>query len=293
MKILVTGATGFIGRAFCLEAVRRGNRILALTRNPEAQIAPGVETAAGTLADTPWEQVARFAPDAALHLAWTAEPGVYLHSPENETWLMQSKAWFQRLFDLGIPYVAGTGTCIEYAASASPLSEDASPLDPQFPYSRAKVALFNWLREHAPREWTWFRVFFPYGAGEHANRYTSIMVRQLRDGKAITMNTPRSIRDYVEIRDAATALVTAMEHRMGGAVNIGSGHGARVEELALEIARLVHADAGLVQNNPFAPPDPSPVILADMTRLRNVGWRPVISLAQGLQRLVDSPAARN
>jgi len=293
MKILVTGATGFIGRAFCLEAVNRGHQILALTRESQALIIPGVETALGSLAATPWDQVARFAPDAALHLAWTAEPGVYLRSPENETWLMQSKEWFQRLFDLGIPYVAGTGTCIEYAPSAAPLNEGTSALSPQFPYSRAKVALFDWLREHAPQSWAWFRVFFPYGAGEHANRYTSIMVRDLRAGKAITMNTPQSIRDYVEIRDAASALATAMEQRMEGAVNIGSGQGVRVVELANEIARLVRADESLLQINPSALPDPCPVILADVTRLRKAGWRPETSLRDGLQRLVDSLAARN
>ncbi len=288
MKILVTGVTGFLGRAFCFEAVRRGHRLLALTRDPGMQTSPGIEIARGSLEETPWEQVAAFAPEAALHLAWIAEPGVYLNSPENEVWLHQSKAWFQRLFDLGVPYVAGTGTCIEYAASNSPLVEERSPLGPLHPYSKAKVALFEWLGEHAPAGWAWFRVFFPYGAGEHAGRYTSQMVRQMREGKKISMNTPDSIRDYIEVTDAATAFCHAIEAGLRGAVNIGTGTGVSIGCLARQLASLLGADENLLGRNPAALPDSMPCIVADTGRLKASGWQVKTSLAQGLQRLIDS-----
>lgn len=293
MKIFVTGGTGFIGRAFCQEAARRGHQLMALARDPQAQIVPGIEIAAGSLVEPPWDKVARFAPDAVLHLAWTAKPGVYLNSPENTVWLEQSKAWFQRLFELGVPYVAGTGTCIEYASSASALNEERSPLEPLFPYSKAKVALCEWLRQHAPANWAWFRVFFPYGAGEHANRYTSVMARQLREGKVISINNPHSVRDYLEVRDAASALVTALEHRLTGPVNIGSGRGVTIAAIAHQVARMLKADEALVRHNPTAAVDPSPVIVADIARLEAVGWQPVVAIADGLQRLVDSLPARN
>lgn len=288
MKIFVAGATGFIGRAFCHEAVQRGHQILALTRDPAAQIAPGVEVAVGSLTKTPWEQVARFAPEAALHLAWIAEPGVYLNSPENELWLEQSKIWFSRLIDLGVPFIAGTGTCIEYGPSSEPLDELTSPLAPQFPYSNAKVALYEWLSGLAGVDWAWFRVFYPYGAGEHPNRYTSIMARQLREGGTLSMNTPQSVRDYIEIRDVASAMCQAIETRAMGALNIGTGYGVTIREIAQELARLLRVDANLVKDNPSAAPDPMPCILANATRLGQMGWKPRISLVEGLQRLIDS-----
>lgn len=288
MKILVTGATGFIGRAFCQEAVRRGHQILALTRDPAAQITPGVEIAVGSLAETPWKQVARFAPDAALHLAWIAEPGVYLNSPENEVWLEQSKSWFRRLIEFGVPYIAGTGTCIEYAASNEPLNEETSPLAPQFPYSKAKVALFEWLQALPAVDWTWFRVFYPYGVGEHPNRYTSIMARELRSGNTLSMNTPDSVRDYIEISDVASAFCHGLESRLPGAVNVGTGKGATIESIGRHMARLTQADETLIQRNPNARPDETPLIVAETGRLRQTGWKPQTGLIQGLQRLIDS-----
>lgn len=292
MKIFVTGATGFIGRAFCRAATARGHSILALSRDAQADMGPSVEVAVGSLANTPWDKVKCFAPDAALHLAWIAEPGVYLHSADNVVWLEQSKVWFRQLLDLGTPYIAGTGTCIEYARSSEPLNEVHSALDPQFPYARAKVALYEWLRDHGGASWAWCRIFYPYGASEHPNRFTSSMIRQLRAGQPVVMNTPNSVRDYIHVEDVATALCQAIETRTGGAINVGTGQGITIEALARQLASLLHADPELVQKNAAAAPDPLPCIVADAERLRQTGWQPQMAIRDGLQRLIDSMPLR-
>jgi|UniRef100_UPI00378340EF nucleoside-diphosphate-sugar epimerase len=288
MKIFVTGATGFIGRAFCAEAIRRGHRLLALTRDPAAQIAADVEVAIGSLSETPWDQVTRFAPEAALHLAWIAEPGVYLKSPENEVWLEQSKAWFRKLMELGVPYLAGTGTCIEYAPSTEPLNEEQSPLAPQFPYSKAKAALCEWLRGHATGDWAWFRIFYPYGPGEHANRVCTSLLTSLRTGRPLALRTPDSVKDYLYIDDLAEALCVAMEGRHTGAINIGSGRGVAIRDLAALMAELTNASPQLVRQAAELAHDSSPVTVADMRRLKQAGWCPKTSLKDGLQHLIDS-----
>jgi nucleoside-diphosphate-sugar epimerase len=288
MRILVSGASGFIGRAFCQEACRRGHRILALSRDSSAlcQALPDVEVAQGSLADTPWDVVSRFAPEAALHLAWIAEPGVYLNSPDNEIWLQQSKDWFQRLIELGVNYVVGTGTCIEYAPSAQPLHEDDTPLGPQFPYSKAKAALFEWMRGLADVDRAWFRIFYPYGSGEHPNRYTSVMVRQLRAGSPLAINTPNSVRDYIEVRDVASGLCIALEARVTGALNIGTGTGVTISHIARSISRLLGADERLVQEKNPPTIDPVPSLIANAAKLRQTGWRPEVGLEEGLERLI-------
>jgi dTDP-6-deoxy-L-talose 4-dehydrogenase (NAD+) len=293
MKIFVSGASGFVGRAFCQEALRRGHHILALSREPTAvqQALPEVEVARGSLADTPWDVVSSFAPEAVLHLAWIAEPGVYLGSPENETWLQQSKVWFQRLIDMDVAYLAGAGTCIEYAASSEPLREHDSPLAPQFPYSRAKAALFEWLQAQDSVAWGWFRIFYPYGQGEHPNRFTSIMARQLREGKTLSINTPDSVRDYIEIRDVASAICLAMEARVTGPLNIGTGQGITISHLANGLASLLGAANELVQSNAGAGLDPMPCIVADTARLKQLGWRPSVCLEDGLARLAAANSA--
>lgn len=291
MRIFVTGATGFIGRAFCRAALDRGHRLLALCRSADTGLPPEIEFAAGTMADVPWAQVKQFAPDAALHLAWAATPGLYLSSLENEMWLEWSKTWFRGLYEMGVPHIAGTGTCIEYAASTALLNETSSCLKPTFPYSRAKAALFEWLRDaqvNVSAVWTWFRVFYSYGPGEHPDRIGSSLVRHLRAGESVALRTPHSVKDYIFVEDVAFAMCQAIESGLSGPVNVGTGEGISVEELAGQIAELLHADTGLLRHAPELSEDPTPVVIADNRRLRSIGWSPRTSLNEGLQRLIDS-----
>ena len=89
MKILVTGATGFIGSAFAKLALGQGHEIGGMmlpTEQPPAHV-PVTDRMVwikGTLADLPWRDLEAFKPDACVHFAWIATPGVYLESPENE-----------------------------------------------------------------------------------------------------------------------------------------------------------------------------------------------------------------
>lgn len=296
MRILVTGATGFIGRAFCQAACRRGHELVALCRDPRAAAAASavmlpsaVELLQGSLEDTPWAEVERNPPDAVLHLAWTAEPGVYLHSPENQRWLEQSRDWFRRMKALGVKRIAGTGTGIEYAASLEPLNESTSPLSPVFPYSIAKRELFDWLRsEEAGPDWNWFRVFYPYGPGEHPQRICTSLIRRLEAGEALELRTPHSVKDYLFIGDAALALCMALESGENGAVNIGSGTGVSIHSLAGLMAEMLGRDPALVRHSVPLAEDSTPVVVADTTRLRSLGWKPVVTLEEGIQRLIDS-----
>ena len=294
MKIFVTGATGFIGRAFCRIALERGHRVLALCSCKEPMLPLGIDIAMGTLEDTPWQRVEQFSPDAVLHLAWVATPGEYLTSPANEVWLERSKVWFRKIHDMGIEHVVGTGTCIEYAASTEPLNELTSRLEPAFPYSRAKAALFQWLCDGGmglSSTWSWFRVFYPYGPGEHPKRICTSLIRQLNAGKSLALATPHSIKDYIFIDDVALAMCKALECKIPGAINVGTGCGVSIQALANCLATLLCADTALVQHAAELAHDPTPVVIADIQLLRGVGWSPRISLNAGLQRLIDSLAA--
>lgn len=262
-----------------------------------ADLPPGIEIALGDLATTPWDQVDRFAPEAALHLAWIATPGTYLTSPENDEWLERSKAWFRRAHEAGVAHILGTGTCIEYAASTEPLNETTSALGPTFPYSQAKAALFEWLRTGglgSSASWTWARVFYPYGPGEHRDRLCSSLIRQLREGRSLALKTPHSVKDYIYIDDVASAMCQIIEAGMHGAVNVGSGQGISIRALALHLARLLDADASLVQSAAELSRDSLPVVIADNQRLRSTGWTPRIDHEEGLLRLIDlNPAGKN
>ena len=198
MRILVTGATGFIGSAFCRLALSHGHEIAGLmlpTETPPAHV-PASERMLwlkGTLADLPWAAIERFEPQGCVHFAWIATPGVYLESPENESYLRWSLDLAHRLRSLGTNHIVGVGTCIEYQITNAPLSEAHTPVDPTTLYSRCKNALRETLEAEARRDgwhFCWGRVFYPYGVGEHPARLCSALIQKLRRGEKLVLKTP-------------------------------------------------------------------------------------------------------
>jgi len=289
MKIFVTGATGFVGRAFCQAALAHGHEVLGLCLEGDTHLPEGCTPVTGSLEHFPWKEIEAFAPEAALHLAWIATPGIYLTSPDNAVFVEQSKAVLAGLMDRGVRHVAGVGTCIEYAPSTQPLRETESPLAPSFPYSRAKVQLFEWLRDECKKRataWTWFRIFYPYGVGEHASRLPSHIIRQLQRREYVDLRTPNSIKDYVYVSDVAEALCYGLESAIAGPINLGSGQGTSVWDLAQTIAGLLHVDPALIRAAEVPGADPTPVVVADVSRIRSTGWTPSTTLGQGLQKLI-------
>lgn len=286
MKILVTGATGFIGGAFVRLAQARGHRVAALARRKLAD-EDGLTWLTGTLAEPPWAQIESFAPDHCLHAAWVAEPGVYLESPLNEDYLRWSVAFFRRLAQAGLPRAMGLGTCIEYRIDGQPSRENVTPLEPLSPYARAKDALRRTM-EAEIAGFAWGRVFYPYGPGEHPARLASALTRKLRAGESLELKTPDSTKDYIFIDDLAAAILAVMERGLTGPINLGTGNGVAVREIAQTLARLLGRD-GAVGESEAPAPDPFYYVVADAGRLhREAGWRPARELAAGLAEVVKS-----
>jgi nucleoside-diphosphate-sugar epimerase len=292
MRVLVTGATGFIGSAFIRQALARGHDIHALVRpgRPVAALGehPTLSVSVGTLAAPPWDDLVRFAPETCVHAAWITTADVYLESPNNDRYRDESVAFATGLFKRGVGHAVVVGTCAEYRPSPRPLDEARSPLEPRSSYARAKhelrLALGNRAGTAGARV-AWARVFQPYGGGEPPARLCSTVIRRLAAGQRVTLATPGAVRDWIHVDDVATALLCLVESRAGTIVNVGSGIGRTVESIALVIGTLLGRPE-LIATSPAAP-DPLGSLVADPARLRGLGWTPHIDLEAGLASLIE------
>jgi nucleoside-diphosphate-sugar epimerase len=293
VKILLTGPTGFIGSAFARLALSRGHQVAGLIIPGETIPAglPAGESMVwlrGTLDDAPWKELAAFAAEVCVHTAWITTPGVYLESPENFRFLESSFRFLGRVRELGTGHIVGLGTCIEYQLAREPLSEARTPVAPATTYAQCK----NELRLKLEREagaanfgFGWGRVFYPYGPGEHPSRLCSFIIQQLQRGERIVLKTPGSTKDYIYIDDLAAALLTVAEKKFRGAINLATGTGVSVREIARQLGVLM-GRAELIAEASQPEPDPFPFVVADAGRLRSLGWQPRVSLEEGLARLV-------
>lgn len=274
MKILLTGGSGFLGRRIHKVATAGGHEVLGLTRPHH-------------LGDPNWTEIRAFRPETCIHAAWYAKPGHYLNAPENETLLRDSLIFLRQLGDEGVARFVALGTCLEYAPSNSPLEEDRSAIEGRSRYARAKISLHTSFAEHAREnglDVCWARVFFPYGEGEDPKKICTQIIRSLKAGESFEIKHPQSVRDYIHADDVADAIVHLASGQMNGTFNIGTGEHVTMQALAETIARHLDRSGGL-RYPAVLPVDEFPSIVPSMAKLFAEGWRPKISLDEGLRRL--------
>jgi nucleoside-diphosphate-sugar epimerase len=286
-RVLLTGASGFIGRQALAALVAAGHEVHAVARH-RGEEAPGVTWhEADLLAGlTP---VAQIEAEILVHLAWYAEHGKFWTSPENVRWVQASLGLLQEFAAAGGRRAVFAGTCAEYGWSREVYSEDA-PLAPATLYGAAKHGLHvvaSAFSEQVGIGLAWGRLFFLYGPFESPGRFVPSIVLPLLRGEPALMTEGTQRRDFLHSVDAAAAFVALADSDITGAVNIASGQPLLLRELAEDIARQLGRE-GLLQvgATPISANDP-PALIADVSRLREeLRWKPRIALSDGLEEVI-------
>ena len=288
MKILVTGASGFIG-AHTLQALRAsGAEVVAVSRAP----ADGVEHHAVDLL-APGQAAAlatRVRATHLLHLAWNASPGFW-SAPDNLDWAAASLALLRAFREAGGVRAVCAGTCAEYAWDEPVLREGATPLAPGTLYGAAKDGLRRIAEAYARQSglsFAWGRVFWLYGPGERAGRLVADIAAAIAQGRPAETSEGAQARDFLHVADVAGAFVAALTSAHEGAFNIGSGVATPVRDVATRLAQAMGRPDLLRLGARPTPPGERPSLAADVGILRDsIGFAPRFTLDGGLGDVAD------
>ena len=292
-KVLITGATGFIGRQALPLLLAEQYDVHAAAIDAPEQNTDGITWHRVNLLDT--EQVntlmAEVRPSHLLHYSWYAVPGKYWTSPENVRWVQGSLALLQAFAANGGQRIVMAGTCAEYDWRYGFCSENVTPLAPATLYGTCKHAVQMTLRAFAAQTGlsaAWGRIFFLYGPGEHPNRLVASVIRSLIQGEVARCSHGAQVRDFLHVQDVAGAFVKLLGTDVTGAVNIASGQPVSLRDIIYHIADQC-SRLDLIQLGAIAtPPDEPPLLVADTRRLREeVGWRPHYDLHNGLAHTIE------
>lgn len=286
-RVLLTGATGFVGRNALVALTDAGHEVHAVARRRGAQ-APGViwhevDLLAGC------EVVAEVDAEILVHLAWYAEHGEFWSSPENLRWVEASLALLRAFAAVGGRRVVMAGTCAEYQWSRGVYAEDA-PVAPATLYGAAKHGLHTVAAAFAEQlglSLVWGRLFFLYGPHESPQRLVPSLARALLAGERAPMTAGTQRRDFMHVADAGAAFALLADAEVQGPINIATGQGVELRELA----QLIAAHAGgeeLLELGALAmrEGDP-PSLVADAGRLHDeAGFTERMTLTAGLKDTV-------
>ena len=293
-SVLVTGATGFIGRQSLVPLLERNFEVHALYNKKPIETDPRVAWHhADLLEDGGASKLcAEISPTHLLHFAWYVDPKDYKISTENSRWVEGSLALVRAFKKCGGSRAVLAGTCMEYDWSVprDTLTEN-SPVAPETAYGKAKNETRIAAEEFAMRSGlslAWGRIFYLYGPYEAPSRLVPYVINSLLDGKPARCTSGEQIRDYSHASDIAGAFVALLDSDLSGAVNIGSGKGIVLKDLLYTISDLLGKREALELGARPTPQDEPLRIVADISRLsKGAHWQARISLEEGLRATID------
>lgn len=292
-KVLVTGAAGFIGGQCLPFLLDKGFNVHAVDVVMPEHKSDGVNWHDANLLDSQKtrELIETVRPTHLLHFAWYAKPGDYWSSIENIRWL-EASLHLLRVFKetCGMRAVMA-GTCAEYDWGFSRFTEYDTPLNPSSLYGTCKNAMQHVLTEfsrEAKFSSAWGRIFFLYGPYEHPNRLVSSVILNLIRNKMALCSHGNQIRDFLYVKDVASAFVALLMSNVDGPVNIASGKPVALKEIILSIADKL-GKQNLVQLGALPQKDNEPSVLLGNTRrlFSEVNWQPQYDIDKGISETIE------
>jgi nucleoside-diphosphate-sugar epimerase len=304
MRILLTGATGFIGRRLATRLIARGDSVLAVGRRP-CRIAGAEDMQVPHLEPESIERaLERTSFDAVVHLA---AAGVNPADRDEKTLMTMNSILPGMMISIaakrGAKAVVMTGSCAEYqAVRVEEALTEQSALETRKLYGASKaaggiLALAQGAVHHIPVAVV--RLFNVFGPGEAPYRLLPSLLQSLIAGRPIGLSAGTQVRDFIYIDDVCAGLVAVLEtsirHELpSGAYNLATGKGNTVADFARATSRLTGADEALLEFNALPlRPDDMPYVLGDASLLKkHCGWTPTFTMKDGIAAAIrEYPSA--
>jgi len=306
VRVLVTGAGGFIGSHLTERLVALGARTRAFVRYNSAgswgwldssPVKGDIEVSVGDICDRDSLRKALRGVDIVFHLAALIGIPYSYYAPVSyvRTNVEGTLNVLQEALDAGVSLVVHTSTSEVYGtARYVPIDED-HPLQGQSPYSASKIGADK-LAEAFHLSFglpiTIIRPFNTFGPRQSARAVVPTIITQALTQSAVRLGNLEPTRDFTYVADTVEGFIRIAEcpKAIGQVINIGSGHEISIADLAKTILTLVGRDIPIICDNDRVRPENSEVqrlCAANRKAHEILGWSPKYTLEEGLIETIE------
>lgn len=308
-KVLVTGASGFLGSHLVEALVAEGATVRAMTHyrsDPvlhnlgylSAEVLGEIEIVRGAIEDDPFVRHAVSGCDVVFHLAALigipysyVAPVSYVNTNVKGTLNV-----LQACREAGTHRIIHTSTSECYGTARYTPIDEKHPLQGQSPYSATKIAADK-MAESYYRSFSLpvvtVRPFNTFGPRQSARAVISTIIAQLlSDAAALRLGSLEPVRDMTFVTDTIAGFIAAAkcDAALGEEINLGTGFGVSIEDLAHRLMKLTGREIRIAADADRTRPEKSEVwqLISNNLKARELmNWRPEISLDEGLARTID------
>ena len=287
MRILITGASGFIGRHLVKALEQSGHTVLGWDL-PDQDITQSAEVHGS--ACMAWFRGRDPHLDAVIHLAAVASPAVCDRNPDLafRTNLQGTHNMLKLAVAAGAKRFVMASTAHVYGVSPKYLpSDERHPLWLQDTYTTTKILgeqLCRLFFDNHGLSYAAIRLFNGYGPGQQPGYFISDMIQKAQTGR-IELRGHQITKDWIYVDDVVRAYLLAMESKFVGCINVGTGVETNLGVIAARVASAFGAEL-VISEQPQSGPTR---MCADWSRAQRVlGWRPEIALEEGLERTIEA-----
>ncbi|MGA1239506.1 MAG: NAD-dependent 4,6-dehydratase LegB [Ilumatobacteraceae bacterium] len=304
MKILVTGADGFIGSHVVEALVKSGHDVRAFVLynsfnswgwldESDKAIRDSIDIFAGDIRDPHGVDKAVEKQEVILNLAALIAIPYSYHSPDTyiDTNIKGTLNILQAARRHGVKRVVQTSTSEVYGTAQYIPIDEAHPLHPQSPYAATKVGADQLaLSFHASFDVPVgiLRPFNTYGPRQSARAVIPTIISQLANKSKVKLGSLSPTRDFSFVQDTANGFLAAAQSDaiVGQTINLGSGFEISIKETAETIARLMNTKLELVDDEQRVRPENSEVerLHASIEKAKTLlGWQPELKGLAGFE----------
>jgi len=271
MKILLTGADGFIGKNFLDNT--SFNSVFAVSRS-SIESDKIYQKYTGDLTDKNFiKEIALEKFDVIIHAAWSGLPN------RTEDVNLFNFNMYRNMIDI-LSKNPDTkhiflGSCLEYGNNKRKVNEDTQGIKID-DFGQTKLKLLKYI-ESSRINYNWLRIFYVFGPYQHTNSLVRTMQRDINYGRKIVISNPNKAHDFIYIKDVISLIDKMLNTNLNkGLYNCGSGIPVSIGKIANTILTI------MLKNSKFEE-EPDLALFADINKAkRDLNWSPNYSLESGL-----------